>query len=61
MLGQHGVQPGQPLHALWDPPAGQQLPLLVQDGHVVVVFGPIDPDLDHTASFADRSATTPKP
>ena len=33
--------------------------LLVQHDHVVVVFGPIDPDLDHTASFAGRPASTP--
>jgi hypothetical protein len=26
MVGQHGVQPVQLLHALWDPPAGQQPP-----------------------------------
>jgi hypothetical protein len=25
----------------------------------VMVFGPIDPDLDHTASFAGRPASTP--
>jgi hypothetical protein len=58
MVGQHGVQPGQPSTPLgsagWPAAA-----LFVQHGHLVMAFGPTDPDLDHTAFFAGRPARTP--
>ena len=43
VLGEQGQQRGEPSRVVADPAAGQQLAVLVHDGDVVVVFGPVDP------------------
>ena len=43
MLGEQGQQGGQPGRVVADPAAGQQLPVPVDQGDVVVIFGPVDP------------------
>jgi hypothetical protein len=43
VLGEQVQQPGEPGRVVADPAAGQQLPVLVYERDVVVVFGPVDP------------------
>jgi hypothetical protein len=43
VLGEQGEQLGKPGPVVADPAAGQQLPVLVHQGDVVVIFGPVDP------------------
>ena len=43
VLGEQGQQPGQPGRVVADPAAGQQVPVPVRQGDVVVVLGPVDP------------------
>ena len=41
--GEQGQQPGEPGRVVADPAAGQQVPVPVHQGDVVVIFGPVDP------------------
>jgi len=50
VLGEQGQQPGQPGGVVADPAAGQQVPVPVDQGDVVVVFGPVDPAV-HVHAF----------
>jgi len=43
VLGEQGQQLGEPGRVVADPAAGQQLPVPVHQGDVVVIFGPVDP------------------
>ena len=43
VLGEQGQQLGQPGRVVTDPAAGQRPPVPVNDGDVVVIFGPVDP------------------
>ena len=43
VLGEQGQQRRQPGRVVADPAAGQQLPVPVHEGDVVVIFGPVDP------------------
>ena len=43
VLGEQLQQPGQAGRVVADPRPGQQLPVAVHQGDVVVVFGPVDP------------------
>jgi len=47
---------GEPGRVVADPAAGQQLPVAVHQGDVVVVFGPVDPAVNiHPSSSRNRS------
>ena len=50
VLGEQGQQLREPGRVVADPAAGQQLPVPVRQGDVVVVFGPVDP-AEHVHSF----------
>ena len=43
VLGEQGQQLRQPGRVVADPAAGQQLPVPVNEGDVVVIFSPVDP------------------
>jgi hypothetical protein len=51
VLGEQAGQRGQPGRVVADPPPRQQLPADVDQGDVVVVFGPVDP-AEHLHEFS---------
>jgi hypothetical protein len=50
MLGEQGQQCREAGRVVADPAAGQQLPVPVHQGNVVVVLGPVDPAV-HVHAF----------
>ncbi len=51
VLGQQGQQRGEPGRVVADAAAGQQPPVLVRPGDVMVIFGPVDSAVHVHASF----------
>jgi len=51
------VEPGNPVHALGEPPAAQPLAGLILDMHIMMGFRPVDANKDHLAPLADSAMT----
>jgi hypothetical protein len=51
VIGDQGMQPGQPVDPLGQPPAGQPTTVLIDDLDVVMGLGPVVPDKQHRISL----------